>query len=816
VCLIASLVLVAAASHLAADDNVPFTTAGCLSGAADEIQPGCGWTAGFHQEDLGTLWAFEVFDDGTGPALYVGGQFSRVAGMEANNIARWDGFSWSSLSVPGGNGVDDFVLAMEVFDDGSGPALYVGGGFATAGGEVVNGIARWDGSDWSALTGSSGTGVAGAESSVIALAVYDDGSGPDLYAGGSFTQAGGTSSFYIARWDGTDWSALIGPSGNGTTDTVFTLAVHDDGTGPSLFAGGTFTSAGGLQAIRTARWDGIRWWPLATALDTSVRAMAVFDDGGGARLYAGGYFSHAGTTPANYVAVWDGAEWAPLTDAGGTGVGPQYSRVESLSVYDDGSGPALYVGGSFQTAGGVDASNIARWNGSQWSSVTGPNGNGTDDQVLALTTFDDGSGTKLIAGGRFGRAGGVIAYHVARWDGIGWSALPGPPRNGMTAPVNALAVYEDATGRSLYAGGRFGYAGEVQTTRVARWDGERWWSVPGPSGFGPSSDVSDLLVASEGHQSFLWMGGNFSTVGSVSASFIARWNGADWAPVGDTNDQVFSLARAVENGEDVVYAGGLFTMAGGVTSPYVARYAGGVWSSLEGPAGNGTNGTVHAVGVFDGSGEQEVYAGGTFSAAGGIAADNIARWNGSRWSSLTGPSGQGVDDQVDVMKVFDDGSGTALFVGGEFTTAGGLVVNGIARWDGATWSSLTGASGTGVSGTVDSLAVWNDGTGPALIVGGIFDLAGGVPVNGIARWDGTEWSAYIGPAGTGLLALSIPSAPQARAITTYHDGQGSALYVGGRFDTAGGLGSAHIARWECVAPVFFDGFESGDLTAWGP
>jgi len=40
-------------------------------------------------------------------------------------------------------------------------------------------------------------------------------------------------------------------------------------------------------------------------------------------------------------------------------------------VYDDGSGPALYATGSFQTAGAVAASRIARWNGTTWSELSG-------------------------------------------------------------------------------------------------------------------------------------------------------------------------------------------------------------------------------------------------------------------------------------------------------------------------------------------------------------------------------------------------------------------------------------------------------------
>jgi hypothetical protein len=76
------------------------------------------------------------------------------------------------------------VVALAV----SGANLYTGGVFTTANGIAANYIAKWDGSNWTAL-GS------GANNQVVALAV----SGSDLYAGGYFGTAGGKVSPYIAR-----------------------------------------------------------------------------------------------------------------------------------------------------------------------------------------------------------------------------------------------------------------------------------------------------------------------------------------------------------------------------------------------------------------------------------------------------------------------------------------------------------------------------------------------------------------------------------------------------------------------------------------
>lgn len=71
-------------------------------------------------------------------------------------------------------------------------------------------------------------------------------------------------------------------------------------------------------------------------------------------------------------------------------------HVHALTVYDDGSGPALYAGGWFTTAGGVTTNRIAKWNGTSWSALSGPSGNGMNRQIFALAVYDDGSGPAVI------------------------------------------------------------------------------------------------------------------------------------------------------------------------------------------------------------------------------------------------------------------------------------------------------------------------------------------------------------------------------------------------------------------------------------
>ena len=82
-----------------------------------------------------------------------------------------------------------------------------------------------------------GPGLGDELASVCALAVSGSG---NLYAGGDFTTAGGVGANHIAKWNGSAWSAL--GLGDGSGIGVCALAVASG----NLYAGGDFTTAGGV------------------------------------------------------------------------------------------------------------------------------------------------------------------------------------------------------------------------------------------------------------------------------------------------------------------------------------------------------------------------------------------------------------------------------------------------------------------------------------------------------------------------------------------------------------------------------------------
>jgi len=171
-------------------------------------------------------------------------------------------------------GINDKVWAIAV----SGSAVYVGGCFSHAGGVPANYIARWDGSSWSAL----GSGLNGY---VSAIAV----SGSNVYAGGTFSQAGGVSAHNIARWNGTSWFAL-GSGVTGVDEVVLAIAA----SGTDLYVGGRFYLAGGSYALNIARWNGSSWSALGNGVsggfDPHVHTIAL----SGSDVYVGGKLNNDG------------------------------------------------------------------------------------------------------------------------------------------------------------------------------------------------------------------------------------------------------------------------------------------------------------------------------------------------------------------------------------------------------------------------------------------------------------------------------------------------------------------------------------------
>lgn len=585
---------------------------------------------------------------------------------------------------------------------------------------------------------------------LLALQSFDDGQGARLYGGGAFTS---TNSPNIARWDGTQWSAL--PAG--LDGDVRCLTVHDDGSGPALYAGGLFLNAGGVAAAHVARWNGASWSPLATGIDGPVHALCSYDDGTGPALYAGGAFAHAGGVAAKCVARWSGGQWSGV--GGGVAHATIAPAVHALLAHDDGGGLALFAAGVFTTAGGVTATNLARWRQGTWS----PLGTGSNSPVQALARFPLGGTMKLVTNRNFG----VPFGGVAAWDGSGWTSLGGAFAGGT---VRAFAVDASTPGSErLYACGTF--AG-LDGSKISVYDGTQW--SPVGVGLAPASSAAyaAAFYAAPGASSELCVGGSFDSAGGFACAGFARWTGTQWILAGNAvSDDVRALLRIpLPAGGEELYVGGDFDRVGALPAARIARWDGSTWQAL----GAGMNAPVNALCTMHQGGASWIVAGGSFSTAGGVSASRVAGWDGNAWA----PFGGGLVGTVYALAVHDYGSGPQLF-------AGGLNI-GVMRWDGATWNYV--GVGLASSSIVYALATFNDGAGPRLFAGGDLTVyPTGFPTGtGLAAWDGAVWQGF----GT------TSSGTQVRALEVATLGTQPLLYIGGGFTALCGAPIQRIGSYD--------------------
>ena len=314
------------------------------------------------------------------------------------------------------------------------------------------------------------------------------------------------------------WSPLsTGLSGGGTLGNCFTIYNN------KLIVGGAFETAGGNISKGVASWDGSNWSPMNTGLEAlapynyKVRSLAVFNN----TLFAGGSFNSAGGTPLKNLAKWNGSSWLPITLNMHAPVGTSYiyDGIYSLFVFNN----ALYVAGIFDSIGGIAANNIAKYDGINWTALgngitnTIPTFNGPFCNIRSMCAYNN----ELIVGGFFNQAGAIAASNIAKWNGTTWSTLgvgiPNSTYPTIKSNVTSLCVYNS----QLYVGNT--------TSGISKWNGTNWLAVGGGIPFYNGGDqVSSMCV----YNNKLILAGYFNKPGNLDINNVAAWDGSNWFYVG--------------------------------------------------------------------------------------------------------------------------------------------------------------------------------------------------------------------------------------------------------------------------------------------
>ncbi|MEO6076826.1 MAG: hypothetical protein ABIP56_08490, partial [Dokdonella sp.] len=307
-------------------------------------------TLGSTETTDGFIGAFVPYNAGNGERLYVIGAFNgiRFGGAElpdSRGVVAWDGTTTTTL--PG----SPYALPLHFAQTGAiwNNKLVIAGAAGAAPQNAL--LTIWDGTTWTKFSDE----FEGAAAPVIFAA---QSFGGNLYFAGRFDRIrmpdgnGGTvvtESRNLMGYNGTGFFSVGGGVVrlNNATGFAMSLKTFDDGTGEALYIGGMFNrSADGTVTLPgVARWNGSTLTPVGQGFPlTQVRSLEVYNDGTGPALFAAGTFTtDNNTAPIRRLAKLVGNTWIEV--AGGTGSNP--SR---LIVLPDGR---LAVGGSFTEVGAV-------------------------------------------------------------------------------------------------------------------------------------------------------------------------------------------------------------------------------------------------------------------------------------------------------------------------------------------------------------------------------------------------------------------------------------------------------------------------------
>jgi len=376
-------------------------------------------------------------------------------------------------------------------------------------------------------------------------------------------------------------------------------------------------------------------------------------------------------------------------------------------------------------------------------------------------------------------------------DFTGWSTSPsGGP---TTYPNQAVFPFVDAETR-LYAQWTQGSSPNRVRTDVN-------WNPVNPNSGADAFNGRVLSMVVNPVSGDLYAGGLFTNAEGISqADYVAKWDGANWSPLGSNGSGNGALAAGLGDGSSGVFdlafdslgnlfVTGNFTISG--VSSYFAKWNGTGWSSVG--SGSTFNGSGRAIAVDS---RDHIYLGGQFeNVAGDSAVDFLAKWNGTSW---TGVGNSGIDEYV---RSIDIGLDDNVYVGTWARNIGGISnADYIAKWDGAVWSGLGGTlSGDGQLRDMPRNITVDSRSGADIVYVGnltdyIRDVSGEEEELGyFIKWDGTQWEQGL---------------PDVLISDSYvHDvalAPGGGLVIGGHFNqTDTTFGDGCNSNHKSV--VYFDG-----------
>ncbi|MEC9372244.1 MAG: hypothetical protein VYC34_00295, partial [Planctomycetota bacterium] len=355
-------------------------------------------------------------------------------------------------------------------------------------------------------------------------------------------------------------------------------------------------------------------------------------------------FRFAGDLEVNGIALWTGAAWTSFPTGGISG----QSEIIRDASHVNGE---LWISGSFDEVDGVSVRNVAAYDGAAWRPV-GPTGFTGSVRFPIRDLHVHAGAPHVVTTPPLTTIPMVLRYNE-RADQWTEPAPPGPRGLGRT-----LGEYNG----NLIVGGIFNQLGATTDvfSNLASFNGAAWTDIGG--GVRLDAEGVEQVAALIEWNSRLYVGGEFDHAGAEPIANLAAWNGACWADPAEEwvgpGARFGPVASLAEDGGALLIGAEYLDLNGDrCLGPFrwdgatLTRFAQGVFGDLDLP--------IRAFARFDG----DLYVGGQFASAGGVAANNFARWTESLFSDpIEFPAGGEPTALIAADVIADSPQDTALDV----------------------------------------------------------------------------------------------------------------------------------------------------------
>ena len=314
-----------------------------------------------------------------------------------------------------------------------------------------------------------------------------------------------------------------------------------------LYLGGPFQEINNLKSKAITKYDGLKFDTLGAGLDpqwagiftpTQVKKTIIFQN----KLYVTGQFQKAGKYYSPNLARWNGSDWDTVNfrfkNGNSTGV------AWHMDVYNN----ELYLGGNFDSIGGIKANNFAKFDGVNWHSVSYP----YNTCVSAIANYKG----KLFMAGEV--TSGSSCANLAYYDGISWT-----PWVGILGDITKNVVGMKVIDSMLFVYGRFYSIAGTNCMGLAAWNGTKWFGYgKGVGATGTIRDVSKI-------NGDLYISGVFDSINELSTSSgginnltnIAKFDLTNntWCTIMDAPNNIITFTIEYNN---AMYIAGGFTAIG--------------------------------------------------------------------------------------------------------------------------------------------------------------------------------------------------------------------------------------------------------------